>query len=119
MGFRILTNRDLSDDDVKTIVASNIGRSLEADPICILAAHQLTKPSNDLCLAEQVSVNFEQFCCILTEFRNNPADSKRLWDVLVTKAAALLYSLVTPVSRVLCKSLRSPVPLCRLFSFLA
>ena len=53
--------------------------------------------------ADQVSVNFDQFCCILTEFRNNPADSKRLLDVLVSKAAALLHSVVSPVSRIFCE----------------
>ena len=56
-------------------------------------------------LTEQASVSFDQFCCILTEFRNLPADNqRRLWDVLVGKAAALLYSVVSPVSRILCKS---------------
>jgi len=76
MAFRILTNRDLSVDDLKNIVAS----------------------SN-----EQASVNFDQFCCILTEFRNLPADNQRLWNGLLSKAAALLYSVVSPVSRVLCR----------------
>nr|CAH0111335.1 unnamed protein product [Daphnia galeata] len=77
MAFRILTNRDLSVDDLKNIVAS----------------------SN-----EQASVSFDQFCCILTEFRNLPPDNqRRLWDVMVGKAAALLYSVVSPVSRILCR----------------
>lgn len=54
--------------------------------------------------AEQASVSFDQFCCILTEFRNLPADNqRRLWDVLLGKATALLYSVVSPVSRILCK----------------
>lgn len=63
---------------------------------------------------EDASVNFDQFCCILTEFRNLPASNKasseedhererRLWDVLVGKAGALLYSVVSPVSRILCR----------------
>ena len=56
---------------------------------------------------EQASVTFDQFCCILTEFRNMPVDNqRRLWDVLVGKAAALLYSIVTPVSRILCQFFR-------------
>lgn len=64
-------------------------------------------------------MNFDQFCCILTEFRNLPASSKanseedhererRLWDVLVGKAGALLYSVVSPVSRILCRPSSSP-----------
>lgn len=77
MAFRILTNRDLSVDDLKNIVAS----------------------SN-----EQTSVSFDQFCCILTEFRNLPADNqRRFWDVMASKAATLLYSVVSPVSRILCR----------------
>ena len=54
--------------------------------------------------AEQASVTFDQFCCILTEFRNMPVDNqRRVWDVLVGKAAALLYTIVSPVSRILCQ----------------
>lgn len=55
---------------------------------------------------EQATVTFEQFCCILTEFRNLPPENQhRLWDVLVGKAAALLHSVVSPVSRILCTPL--------------
>lgn len=54
---------------------------------------------------EQASVSFDQFCCILTEFRNLPPDNqRRLWDVMVSKAATLLYSVVSPVSRILCNA---------------
>lgn len=62
-------------------------------------------------IVEQTSVSFDQFCCILTEFRNLPADNqRRFWDVMASKAATLLYSVVSPVSRILCKALQYVSP---------
>ena len=109
MAFRILTNRDLSVDDLKHIVASSNGNW----PLTTRTPHFSMNQSNLVAkwrdwnqFTEAASVNFDQFCCILTEFRNLPssADNQPLWNGLLGKAAAVFYSLFSPVSRVLCKN---------------
>ncbi len=106
MAFRILTNRDLSVEDLKNIVASSNGNSLTTNKTNQQSLGvDVFRP---LFFVEQASVSFDQFCCILTEFRNLPPDNqRRLWDVMVSKAATLLYSVVSPVSRILCNKKKS------------
>ena len=122
MAFRILTNRDLSVDDLKNIVANSNGKSYihfihvsNCIYSCTVSScYYYKKQQTNAChmilyfisylFAEQTSVTFDQFCCILTEFRNMPVDNqRRVWDILVGKAAALLYTIVSPVSRILCQ----------------
>ena len=112
MAFRILTNRDLSVEDLKNIVASSQGngRRIKTTRNKNCAPRHFLIRFFYLFGLEDASVTFDQFCCILTEFRNLPADKtsseeqeRRLWDVLVGKAGALLYAVVSPVSRILCR----------------
>ncbi|KAJ9600897.1 hypothetical protein L9F63_000940, partial [Diploptera punctata] len=86
MAFRILTNRNLSLPDLRSIVAgqsSVLGRDVKDIPL------------------EQLHVNFEQFCAIVAEFKCCESETHRIWDLVLAKTTRLLETIVSPLSRVL------------------
>ncbi|GLG99492.1 Uncharacterized protein GBIM_05949 [Gryllus bimaculatus] len=86
MAFRILTNRNLSLADVRSIVAAQTGM-----------------PGNevkDLPL-EQLHVNFEQFCAIVAEFKSCESEARKLWQLVLAKTTRLVQAIVSPLTKVL------------------
>ena len=43
---------------------------------------------------QEITLSFEEFCCIVAEFKNQKLEGKRLWDVLA-------HSLKTPIQKVI------------------
>ncbi|XP_033609101.1 uncharacterized protein LOC111868871 isoform X4 [Cryptotermes secundus] len=95
MAFRILTNRNLSISDLRSIVAGQtgvLGREVKDIPL------------------EQLNVNFEQFCAIVAEFKCCESETHRLWELVLAKTTRLLETVVSPLTKVLEWAL-SPRPL--------
>lgn len=82
MAFRIITNCDLGIDDLHAISASH---------------EKLGKNSR----LEDISVTFEQFCCIVSEFKNKPMDGRRLLRTVLIRTASLWQSIAIPFTRFL------------------
>ncbi|RXG70758.1 hypothetical protein Avbf_00557 [Armadillidium vulgare] len=78
--FKVVTNRELTNEELLTIVANKKGVSVQD-----LNTDDL--PFNDLHLT------FQEFCCIVAEFGNQPVESRRLWDLLT-------QSLISPIQKI-------------------
>nr|CAD7203151.1 unnamed protein product [Timema douglasi] len=86
MAFRILTNRNLSLTDLRSIVAGQTG--------------VLGRDVRDIPL-EQLRVNFDEFCAIVAEFKCCESEARKLWDSVLAKTTRLFQALVTPLNRAL------------------
>lgn len=84
MAFKILTSLDLPIDNLKSVVSQHSGVPDEVR----------NNPAFD-----NYKVDFNHFCCIMTEFRNQAETGNRNLVVLKNKASDLLCSVLTPLSK--------------------
>ena len=75
MAFRIHVHRDLSSHDLRAICSS----------------HGVNAPLSDLPL-DQILVSFDEFCSLVSEYKNKQTESGKGWDSVITKTAHFLSS---------------------------
>ncbi|CAL1268257.1 unnamed protein product [Larinioides sclopetarius] len=86
MAFKILTSTDLPVDNIKAVLSQQ----------------------NDFCASgledeafDNVRVDFNQFCCIMTELRNQTENGISNLSALRNKASNIISSVLTPLSKLL------------------
>ncbi|CAL4116899.1 unnamed protein product [Meganyctiphanes norvegica] len=80
VAYKVVTNKELTTEELQAIVEAKKG----------LQIHELNGqelPLNEVCLT------FEEFCCIVAEFKNQRLESRRLWDIF--------HSVMTPIQKVI------------------
>ena len=82
MAFRIHVHRDLSPPDLRAICSS----------------HGVNAPLSDLPL-DQIFISFDEFCSLVSEYKQRAGEQPKAWDSLVTKTVHFLGGLVQPVAR--------------------
>jgi len=83
MAFRIHVHRDLSSHDLRLICSS----------------HGVNAPLSDLPL-DQIFISFDEFCSLVSEYKNRQSDSGKGWDSVLSKTAHFLSSVfVVPMSK--------------------
>ena len=83
MAFRIHVHRDLCSSDLQAICSS----------------HGVNAPLSDLPL-DQISVSFDEFCSLVSEYKNKQNDSSKGWDNVVAKTMHFFTSvIVTPFNK--------------------
>ena len=81
--FRIHVHRDLSSHDLRLICSS----------------HGVNAPLSDLPL-DQIFISFDEFCSLVSEYKNRQSDSGKGWDSVLSKTAHFLSSVfVVPMSK--------------------
>nr|CAD7459381.1 unnamed protein product [Timema tahoe] len=98
MAFRILTNRNLSLTDLRSIVA---GQTDPSDPYCMCTSQVCWAATCETSRLEQLRVNFDEFCAIVAEFKCCESEARKLWDSVLAKTTRLFQALVTPLNRAL------------------
>lgn len=83
MAFRIHVHRDLSNHDLRAICSS----------------HGVNAPVSDLPL-DQIFINFDEFCSLVSEYKQKAGDQPKSWDNLVTKTMHFFNAVVSPLTRV-------------------
>lgn len=84
LAFRILTNDDLSMEDLQCIIANQ--------------RHSLQNVKKE----EDVVVDFDQFCCIVSEFKNKQTDGHRFLRSVILRTLDWFHSLtVNPFARII------------------
>jgi len=81
MAFRIHVHRDLSSQDLRAICSS----------------HGVNAPLSDLPL-DLISINFDQFCSLVSEYKNKANDQSKGWDGVVSRTVHFLSSMVRPLT---------------------
>lgn len=79
MAFRIHVHRDLSNHDLRAICSS----------------HGVNAPLSDLPL-DLISITFDEFCSLVSEYKNKATDSKA-WDSVLSKSLHFISSVSSPV----------------------
>ncbi|XP_076040076.1 NDT-like domain-containing protein raw [Oratosquilla oratoria] len=79
--YKVVTGLDLTAEELQDIVAAKKGIQPQE-------LNGTDLPLNDVCLT------FDDFCCIVAEFKNQRLESRRLWD-------AFTHSLISPLQKVL------------------
>lgn len=69
VAYKVVTNKELTNEELQTIVAFKRGIDVQE-----LDGTEL--PLNE------ISLTFDEFFCIVAEFKNPHLESKRLWDIL-------------------------------------
>ncbi|KAK4301737.1 hypothetical protein Pmani_026134 [Petrolisthes manimaculis] len=69
VAYKVVTNKELTTEELQNIVAFKKGIEVED-----LNGTEL--PLNE------ISLSFDEFCCIVAEFKNHHLESRRLWDIL-------------------------------------
>jgi len=83
MAFRIHVHRDLSAHDLRAICSS----------------HGVNAPLSDLPL-DQIFITFDEFCSLVSEYKNRMSDQNKGWDNVVSKTVHFLSSVViSPFSK--------------------
>merc|ERR1719229_863241 len=83
MAFRIHVHRDLSSHDLQAICSS----------------HGVNAPPSDLPL-DQIFITFDEFCVLVSEYKNKATDQNKGWDNVVSKTVHFLSSVViSPFSK--------------------
>lgn len=83
MAFRIHVHRDLSSHDLRGICSS----------------HGVNAPLSDLPL-DLISINFDEFCTLVSEYKNRVNDQSKGWDSVVSKTMHFISSIVvTPITK--------------------
>jgi len=83
MAFRIHVHRDLSPPDLRAICSS----------------HGVNAPLSDLPL-DQIFITFDEFCSLVSEYKNKQGEPGKGWDSLVSKTVHFFSTvIVSPVSR--------------------
>ncbi|KAG0722549.1 hypothetical protein GWK47_044311 [Chionoecetes opilio] len=67
--YKVVTSKELTSEELQAIVAAKKGIDVQE-----LDGTEL--PVNE------ISLTFDEFCCIVAEFKNPHLESKRLWDIL-------------------------------------
>merc|ERR1712080_508757 len=84
MAFRIHVHRDLSSHDLRAICSS----------------HGVNAPLSDLPL-DRISVTFDEFCSMVSEYKNKATDQSKAWDSVLSKSMHFISSVtVTPFMKV-------------------
>lgn len=81
VAYKVVTNKELTTEELQAIVEAKKG----------LQIHELNGqelPLNEVC------ITFEEFCCIVAEFKNQRLESRRLWDIFT-------HSVMTPIQKVI------------------
>lgn len=79
--YKVVTNKELSTEELQEIVAAKKGMEVQE-----LNGTEL--PLND------VYLTFDEFCCIVAEFKNQRLENRRLWDVFT-------HSVMSPIQKVI------------------
>ncbi|XP_068219463.1 uncharacterized protein raw isoform X2 [Palaemon carinicauda] len=79
--YKVVTNKELSSDELKEIVAAKKGMDVQD-----LNGAEL--PLNE------IHLTFDEFCCIVAEFKNQRLENRRLWDVFT-------HSVMSPIQKVI------------------
>jgi len=83
MAFRIHVHRDLSGYDLRAICSS----------------HGVNAPLSDLPL-DQIFITFDEFCSLVSEYKNRQSDQSKSWDNVVSKTVHFLSSvIISPFSK--------------------
>merc|ERR1719515_690310 len=83
MAFRIHVHRDLSSNDLQAICSS----------------HGVNAPLSDLPL-DQIFITFDEFCSLVSEYKNRQSDQSKSWDNVVSKTVHFLSSvIISPFSK--------------------
>jgi len=77
MAFRIHVHRDLSSNDLQAICSS----------------HGVNAPLSDLPL-DQIFISFDEFCSLVSEYKNKQNDSSKGWDNAVAKTVHFISSIL-------------------------
>ena len=77
MAFRIHVHRDLSSQDLRAICAG----------------HGVNAPLSDLPL-DQIFLSFDEFCTLVSEYKNRPNDNSKGWDNVVSKTVHFLSTVI-------------------------
>jgi len=77
MAFRIHVHRDLSNQDLRAICSS----------------HGVNAPLSDLPL-DQIFISFDEFCTLVSEYKNRPNDNSKGWDNVVSKTVHFLSTVI-------------------------
>ncbi|XP_042881733.1 uncharacterized protein LOC122259190 isoform X2 [Penaeus japonicus] len=80
VAYKVVTNKELTNEELQAIVAAKKGIEMQE-----LNGTEL--PLHD------VFLTFDEFCCIVAEFKNQRLESRRLWDVFT-------HSVVSPIQKV-------------------
>jgi len=83
MAFRIHVHRDLSPQDLRAICSS----------------HGVNAPLSALPL-DEISITFDEFCSIVSEYKNKAGDQSKAWDTVMSKTLHFLSTVATPVAKV-------------------
>lgn len=79
--YKVVTNKELSTEELQEIVAAKKGMEVQE-------LNGTDLPLNEVCLT------FDEFCCIVAEFKNQRLESRRLWDVFT-------HSVLSPIQKVI------------------
>jgi len=77
MAFRIHVHRDLSSNDLQAICSS----------------HGVNAPLSDLPL-DQIFISFDEFCSLVSEYKNKQNESSKGWDNAVAKTVHFISSIL-------------------------
>ncbi|KAG7170123.1 putative Nucleoside 2-deoxyribosyltransferase like-containing protein [Homarus americanus] len=77
VAFKVVTNKDLTTEVLQAIVAAKKGIEMQE-------LNGVELPLNE------VFLTFDEFCCIVAEFKNQHLESKRLWDVFTHSVQKVL-----------------------------
>ncbi|KAK8754598.1 hypothetical protein OTU49_016808 [Cherax quadricarinatus] len=75
--YKVVTNKDLTTEELRDIVAAKKGKNIQE-----LNGAEL--PLNE------VYLTFDELCCIVAEFKNQNLESRRLWDVFTHSVQKVL-----------------------------
>lgn len=50
---------------------------------------------------DRITVNFDQFCSIVAEFKMRESESRKLWEIILAKAYNLFQVLFSPLIKIL------------------
>ena len=77
MAFRIHVHRDLSNHDLRAICSS----------------HGVNAPLSDLPL-DQIFISFDEFCTLVSEYKNRQNDNSKGWDNVVSKTVHFFSTVI-------------------------
>uniref|UniRef100_T1IR01 EF-hand domain-containing protein n=1 Tax=Strigamia maritima TaxID=126957 RepID=T1IR01_STRMM len=85
MAFRILTNYDLTSEDLDAIIRTKkVNNSMDGNN-----------------KADDITVTFDQFCCIVSEFKNKSSNGRCILKSIIVKTANVLNFFILPLFKMM------------------
>ena len=92
MAFRILTNRNLTSEEIQEIVYGHKGIRVLGS----IEEKQNVDPHSPA-IHDSILIDFDEFCTIVSEFKQKQTEHQKVWDQFLAKTASALGTLAMPL----------------------